>query len=106
MIRKAFYMEVKPGKIDAYEKTHNPIWPELQVILKNHGVHNYSIFHHAKSNALFGYLEIEDEKRFNAIADNEICHKWWRRMKEYLVSDTEESPKAKEEELREVFHIN
>ena len=46
MIRKAFYMEVKPGCIEEYTKAHNPIPAELKEIMQNHGIHNYSIFHH------------------------------------------------------------
>ena len=41
MIRKAFLMEVKPGMIDGYEKSHNSIWPELHEVVKAHEAHNY-----------------------------------------------------------------
>ena len=105
MIRKAFCMEVKPGKIDEYEKSHNPISPELHAILKNHGIRNYSIYHHKTSNTLFGYMEIEDEAKFNAIAQTDTCRKWWRHMKKFLVSDSKDNVKAREDELREVFHM-
>ncbi|MBR2427491.1 MAG: L-rhamnose mutarotase, partial [Lentisphaeria bacterium] len=46
MIRKAFYMEVRPGHLAEYTHVHNPIPEELKAILKRHGVNNYSIFHH------------------------------------------------------------
>ena len=105
MIRKAFLSEVKPGKEAEYERRHNPIWSELQEIFRTHGVHNYSIFLHGKTRQLFGYVEIESEERWNSIADTVVCQKWWGEMKELLVSDSEDSPKAREEELREVFHI-
>ena len=106
MLRKAFLMEVKPGEISEYEKTHNPIWRELHGVLKSHGVCNYSIFYHEKTNQLFGYLEVEDEKRFRKIGESEVCRKWWLYMKNFLVSGSEEDQKAKEEELREIFHID
>jgi len=106
MIRKAFLMEVKPGKIDEYEKTHNPVWPELQEIMKAHGIHNYSIFYHAKTNQLFGYLEIEDEEKLEKMAGNKVCKKWWLYMKNFLVSDSVAASKAKEEEMRQVFHMD
>ncbi|MFC1452706.1 L-rhamnose mutarotase [Verrucomicrobiota bacterium] len=105
MIRKAFLMEVRPGKEAEYERRHNPIWPELQEIFRTHGVHNYSIFLHEKTAQLFGYVEIESEERWNSIADTAVCRKWWGEMKMFLVSDSEDSPKAREEELREVFHL-
>ena len=105
-MRKAFLMEVKPGMIGEYERRHNPIWPELQEALTSHGVSNYSIFYDKATNQLFGYVEIEDEEKFGGLADETICHKWWLEMTKYLVSENEADPKAKEEELREVFHID
>jgi len=106
MIRKAFLTRVKPGMIDQYEKSHNPIWPELHDVLKKHGISNYSIFHDAKRSQLFGYMEIEDEEKLKKLSSNEVCQKWWRYMTEYLVSDSEDSVKAQEAELSEIFHID
>jgi len=106
MIRKGFLMQVKDGMIEEYEKTHNPIWPELQEALKKHGISNYTIFHDAKTNLMFGYAEIDNEADFKELANLEICHKWWKRMKKYLVSDSEDAPKAREDEMREVFHMD
>ncbi len=106
MIRKAFLMEVKPGMIDAYEKSHNPIWPELYETLKSHGLKNYSIFYHEETNQLFGYVEIDDVEKFNKLPEQEICRKWWAEMKKYLVCKAPGDSKAKEDELRMVFHID
>jgi L-rhamnose mutarotase len=105
MIRKAFLMEVQPGKIDEYEKAHNPIWPELHQALKAYGLHNYSIFYHEKTNQLFGYVEVEDEEKLKKMAENAACKKWWLFMKNFLVSDSADAPKAKEEAMREVFYM-
>ena len=97
MIRKAFYMEVRPGKLGEYTHLHNPIPDELAAILKRHGVSNYSIFHHPATNVMFGYLEIASEAEFEKIASYECCHKWWKLMTRYLVTDSPDSAKAKEE---------
>ncbi len=104
MIRKAFVMSVNAGAEEEYEKRHRPIWPELEAVLKEHGVHNYSIFLHAETRQLFGYVEIEDEARWDAIAQTAICRKWWAHMKEIMPSNEDNSPIA--HELREVFHID
>lgn len=48
-IRKAFVMEVFSGHEVEYEKRHNPIWKELEDVLKLHGAHNYSIFLHPQT---------------------------------------------------------
>ena len=44
MIRKAFVMSLNAGCEAEYEQRHNPIWPELERTLLEHGVTNYSIF--------------------------------------------------------------
>jgi L-rhamnose mutarotase len=59
MIRKAFRMSVYPDRFEEYERRHNPIWEQLQEVLKAHGVHNYSIFLDPGDGSLFGYVEIE-----------------------------------------------
>ena len=104
MIRKAFLMSVNPDQHREYEKRHRPIWQELEATLKAHGVHNYSIFLNAEMNQLFAYVEIESEKRWNAIAKTPICRRWWRHMKAVMPSNPDHSPVSKE--LREVFHLD
>jgi L-rhamnose mutarotase len=104
MIRKAFVMSVNAGQETEYEKRHRPIWKELEDALKKHGAHNYSIFLHPHTRQLFGYVEIEDEARWNAIAQTPICKKWWAHMKDIMPSNPDNSPRSVE--LREVFHID
>ena len=103
MIRKAFKMKVYPSKIDEYIERHNPIWPELEELLKAHGVHNYSIFLDAETDALFGYAEIESEERWDAIANAPICKKWWTHMKDLMETNPDDSPQSSD--LTSVFHM-
>ncbi|MCY2422819.1 L-rhamnose mutarotase, partial [Klebsiella pneumoniae] len=44
MIRKAFVMQVNPDAHEEYQRRHNPIWPELEAVLKAHGAHHYAIY--------------------------------------------------------------
>ncbi len=104
MIRKAFLMYVHPDKHAEYERRHNPIWRELEETLKAHGVHNYSIFLNAAMNQLFAYVEIESEKKWQAIAKTAICKKWWRYMRTIMPANPDNSPVAVE--LKEVFHLD
>ena len=104
MIRKAFVMSVNAGGEAEYEKRHRPIWKGLEQTLKSHGVRNYSIFLHPETRQLFGYVEIEDESRWNAIASTEICRKWWAHMKDVMPANPNGSPVSRE--LREVFHLD
>ena len=104
MIRKAFVMSVNKGSEEEYEKRHNPVWPEMDAILKKHGVHNYSIFLHSETSQLFAYAEIEDEERWDAIAQTEECGKWWAHMKDIMPSNADNSPVAVD--IKEVFHMD
>ncbi|HYC70689.1 MAG TPA: L-rhamnose mutarotase [Opitutaceae bacterium] len=104
MIRKAFVMSVNAGREAEYERRHRPIWPELEAVLKRHGVHNYSIFLHPETRQLFGYVEVEDEARWAAIARTPECQRWWRHMADVMPANPDHSPVSRE--LREVFHID
>ena len=103
MIRKAFQMSVNPDQHEEYERRHRPIWPELEQVLKDHGVHNYSIFLDAESSRLFGYAEIEDEARWAAIAQTDVCRRWWASMAALMPANPDSSPVSLD--LREVFHM-
>lgn len=104
MIRKAFVMTLKPGNQDEYERRHNPIWAELQEVLKRHGVHNYSIFLDRETDRLFAYAEIESEELWERIADTEVCRLWWAHMKELMHTNPDNSPATLT--LDEVFHLD
>jgi L-rhamnose mutarotase len=104
MIRKAFVMSVNKGQEGEYQKRHNPIWPELEAVLEAHGVHNYSIFLHPQTGQLFGYVEIEDEPRWAAIARTPACRKWWKFMSEIMPSHPDASPVSTD--LQMVFHLD
>jgi len=104
MIRKAFVMSVNPDKHAEYEKRHSPIWPELEEVLKGHGIHDYSIFLLKETNQLFAYAEIEDEERWNSIAQTDVCKRWWAHMADVMPANPDSSPVSTD--LREVFHID
>lgn len=105
MIRKAFLMTLKPGAEAEYEKRHNPIWPELQAVLKSHGVKTYSIFLDGSDELkLFAYAEIESEELWQRIADSDVCRRWWAYMKDLMLTNPDDSPVVAD--LKEVFHLN
>jgi L-rhamnose mutarotase len=104
MLRKAFRMSVDDGRAAEYERRHRPIWPELERVLFEHGVRTYSIFLDEATNDLFAYAEIEDEATWRAIANTDVCRRWWRHMREIMPANPDDSPIASD--LREVFHID
>jgi len=103
MIRKAFRMSVHPGQQVEYARRHQPIWRELEEVLVAHGVTTYAIFLDESTDDLFAVAEIEDEARWAAIADTEVCRRWWRYMREVMPANPDDSPVARE--LREVFRL-
>lgn len=103
MLRKAFVMSVFPGHEQEYLRRHTPIWPELEQVLKEHGVSNYSIFLHPETNQLFAYVEFVSEEQWLQISQTEICRKWWDHMTDLMPSNPDNSPVA--QPLEEVFHF-
>ena len=96
-------MILNPGQEKEYSRRHNPIWSDLENVLKTHGAHNYSIFLNPSAHQLFAYVEIEDETRWQEIARTEVCQRWWAAMKDLMETNPDNSPRS--EELAEVFHM-
>ena len=103
-MRKAFRMSVNPGRSAEYEQRHQPIWKELEELLRAHGVRSYSIFIDDRTNDLFGYADIEDESQWAAVAGTDVCRRWWRYMRDIMPANPDDSPVSWD--LREVFHIS
>jgi L-rhamnose mutarotase len=103
MVRRAFRMSVHPDEQAEYERRHNPIWPELERTLIEHGVSTYSIFLDPETSDLFGYAEFESEERWTQVATTDVCRRWWRHMRDLMPSHPDNSPLSRN--LREVFHI-
>jgi L-rhamnose mutarotase len=97
-------MAVNPQETVEYERRHSPIWPELQEVLRAHGVHDYSIFLDETDGSLFGYVEVEDEARWDAIARTPVCRRWWTHMRDIMPTNPDDSPRSVA--LREVFHLD
>jgi L-rhamnose mutarotase len=96
-------MAVNAGAEEQYEQRHNPIWRELEEVLRDHGVSTYSIFLDNDSRDLFAYVECESEEQWRRIADTETCRRWWRHMQDLMPTNPDSSPLSRE--LREVFHL-
>ena len=103
MIRKAFVMQVNPDAHEEYQRRHNPIWPELEAVLKSHGAHNYAIYLDKARNLLFATVEIESEERWNAVASTDVCQRWWKYMTDVMPANPDNSPVSRE--LQEVFYL-
>jgi L-rhamnose mutarotase len=97
-------MSVHPGREAEYRDRHTPIWQELHDTLIRHGVRSYSIYLDPQSGDLFAYAEIESDEQWRAIAETDVCRRWWRHMRDLMPANPDDSPVARD--LTEVFHID
>jgi L-rhamnose mutarotase len=103
VIRRAFRMAVTPGHEPEYARRHQPIWPDLEAALLACGVRTYSIFLDAATSSLFAYVEFDSVERWEAVAQTDVCRRWWAHMRELMPSNPDNSPITTP--LEEVFHI-
>ena len=101
---KAFTMKLYEGQEAEYERRHNLLWPEVKGMKHEYGGKNYSIFLDKETLTLFGYIEIEDEEKWNKSADTEINRKWWDFMADIMETNPDNSPVCKD--LHLVFHLD
>jgi L-rhamnose mutarotase len=104
MIRKGFRMKLYKNMVEEYKKRHDNLWPEMIDMIHGYGGKNYTIFLDEETDYLFGYLEIEDEAKWDATAETEICKKWWAYMADIMDTNPDNSPVSVG--FKEVFHLD
>ncbi len=92
MQRVAFKMQLNKGFEEEYKKRHDEIWPELQALLKDTGINEYSIFLDHTTNALFGVLKIHDALGLDQLPSQPIMQQWWAYMSDIMLSNDDNSP--------------
>lgn len=95
-------MKLKPGFEEEYKRRHDEIWPELEKVLSEAGIRNYTIFLDEKTLTLFAYQELEDD--YEDISTSPVVQKWWKYMKDIMETHSDFSPV--EQPLEEVFHLD
>lgn len=103
MQRIAFKMKLFKGREEEYKRRHDALWPELQSLLKQAGIKDYSIFLDEETNILFGYLTVADETRLDDLPNEPIMKKWWAYMKDIMETNEDNSPVNIP--LKEVFYL-
>jgi len=103
-LRNAFKMKLKPGFEIEYKKRHDPIWPELQTLLSDSGIQDYSIFLDEETLILFAVQKISADFDENYLPNHPIVKKWWAYMADIMETNPDNSPVATS--LIEVFHAD
>jgi L-rhamnose mutarotase len=103
MKKLAFKMKLHPGKEEEYKRRHDQLWPELEQLLKQTGIEDYSIFLDEETNYLFGVLKINNFEAMADLPNQPIMKKWWVYMKDIMDSNPDNSPVSVP--LKEVFYL-
>lgn len=103
MARIAFKMKLNPGQKEEYIKRHNEIWPELEKLLRDNGISEYSIFLDEETNILFAIQNIDGTSTSQDLSTNPIVQKWWAFMADIMATNPDNSPVSVP--LKEVFYM-
>lgn len=103
MQRIGFVMRLLPGAEEEYRRRHAAVWPEMLDALRTAGARNYSIF--VRGDDLFGYLEVEDFKRFRATMAASPVNDRWQAEMEGLIDPLTDPATGFHRRLDEVFHL-
>lgn len=101
--RVAFKMKLIKGFEAEYKKRHDEIWPDLQVLLKDSGISEYSIFLEEETGSLFGFLKMESPIKLDELPSYPVMQKWWKFMGDIMETNPDNSPVSIP--LKEVFYL-
>jgi len=104
MERAAFKMRVKPGCEAEYQRRHDEIWPELEQLLSDAGIYDYSIFLDEQTGVLFALQKRKEGHRADRLAEEALMRRWWEYMSDLMDVNPDNSPVCIP--LKEVFHMD
>ena len=102
MERYAWKAKILDGKKEEYIRRHDEIWPELEEVLLDAGIQNYSIW--LTGNDLFGYYECTKGAAHAAKvqADSKVVDRWNEYMKDVMLMEMDPVTGA-QPKLEQVF---
>ena len=107
MKRYGQIIRMKPEMLEKYKELHANPWPEVNAIIKDCNINNYSIYH--RDGFLFAYFEYvgEDfEADMAKMAADPVTQKWWDECKpcqKPVESATEDEWWG---DMQEVYHLD
>jgi len=96
-------MKLKPGFKEEYKKRHDEIWPELEKLIRETGVYDYSIFLDEETNILFAVQKQSGDSSSQDLGTNPLVQKWWAYMADIMETNPDNSPVTIP--LEEVFYM-
>lgn len=104
MSKIAFKMKLMPGFQEEYKRRHDALWPEVQQLLKENGIHDYSIFLDEETNSLFAVQQQGTASSSQDLGQHPIIKKWWAYMADIMETNADHSPVTRS--LKMVFHMD
>jgi L-rhamnose mutarotase len=104
MKRYAFKLRIKPDAIEAYEREHTRVWPELLIRLKEVGISEYSIFRRGQE--LFLCLRADDfDRAWDELDQDPVNQRWQALMSELFEPVPDKLPGERFAMMHEVFYL-
>jgi len=103
MSTHAFRMKLKPGATQEYRRRHDEIWPELAALLRDAGIHDYSIFLDEETLHLFAVLKLRPDHARDSLPQHPIMQRWWNSMADLMETGPDRRPS--EWPLVPMFHL-
>jgi L-rhamnose mutarotase len=104
MKKIAFKMKLKAGCKEEYKQRHDAIWPELERLLKESGVSDYTIFLDEETSILFAVQRQDGNKSSQDLGATLIVQKWWKYMSDLMETHSDNSPITVP--LTQMFHMD
>ena len=101
--KHAFAMRLRPGREDEYRRRHDALWPELEALLREAGVADYSIHIEPGTNLLFAVLWRRRDHAMDALPDHPVMRRWWAYMADIMETEPSDAPTVLP--LRTLFHL-
>jgi L-rhamnose mutarotase len=96
-------MKLKAGAADEYRRRHDQIWPELARLLRDAGIHDYSIFLDEETLHLFAVLKLTPHHRRESLPQDPVMQRWWEYMADLMETTPDHRPR--EWPLLPMFHL-
>lgn len=101
--KHAFAMRLLPGCEEEYRRRHDALWPELESLLRDAGVSDYSIHLEPNTNLLFAVLWRRRDHAMAALPDHPVMRRWWSHMADLMETEPSKAPIVLP--LRTLFHL-
>ena len=99
----AFKMKLMPGFQEEYKRRHDALWPEIQALVKEQGIADYTIFLDEETNILFAVQQL-GESSSQDLGEYPIIKKWWAHMADIMETNADNSPVSTP--LKMIFHLD